>query len=104
MNGEFFIGLENLHRITHSQVYELYVQLGYYDGRFLFASYDSFRIGNESTNYELESLGEFRGTALNRMPYNLNQPFSTYDHENDQMPDNCAGRHGAWWHKDCGWM
>ncbi|XP_046865535.1 angiopoietin-1-like [Drosophila willistoni] len=53
--GEFFIGLENLHRITNSQTYELYVRLGYHDGTFQFASYDNFRIGNETTKYKLES-------------------------------------------------
>ncbi|XP_068144460.1 angiopoietin-1-like [Drosophila tropicalis] len=103
--GEFFIGLENLHRITNSQIYELYVQLGYFNGTFLFARYDNFRIGNEATKYKLESLGEFKGTARNAMSRDVNQAFSTFDHDNDQWKyGNCATRDGAWWHKDCSWM
>ncbi|KRF98590.1 uncharacterized protein Dwil_GK26875 [Drosophila willistoni] len=99
--GEFFIGLENLHRITNSQTYELYVQLEYHNGTFLFASYDNFRIGKESTKYKLESLGEFKGTGYNSMKLNLNAPFSSFDQDNDQWANNCAKYFGAWWHKDC---
>ncbi|XP_046865581.1 fibrinogen-like protein 1 [Drosophila willistoni] len=103
--GEFFIGLDNLHRITNPQTYQLYVQLGYHNGTFEFASYDNFRIGNETTKYKLESLGKFRGTAENSMSYNLNQAFSSFDHDNDQSEGfNCAQRRGAWWHNFCGWI
>ncbi|XP_046865594.1 fibrinogen-like protein A [Drosophila willistoni] len=101
MKGEFFLGLENLHRITNSHTYELYVQLGYHNGTFLFASYDNFRIGNETTKYKLESLGEFRGTAKNVMDYNLNASFSSFDQDNDHSIVNCAQMYGAWWHKRC---
>ncbi|XP_046865684.1 angiopoietin-related protein 7-like [Drosophila willistoni] len=100
--GEFFIGLENLHRITNSQTYELYVQLEFHNGTFQFAGYESFRIGNETTKYKLESLGEFRGTAYNAMKINLNNAFTSVDQDNDQREGfNCALRYGAWWHKHC---
>ncbi|XP_023032107.2 fibroleukin-like [Drosophila willistoni] len=101
--GEFFIGLDNLHRITNSQTYELYVQLGFHNGTFLFASYDHFRIGNETTKYKLESLGEFRGTAYDAMKINLNQAFSSFDQDNAQLINGyCTEWYGAWWHNDCG--
>ncbi|XP_023032090.2 fibrinogen-like protein 1 [Drosophila willistoni] len=100
--GEFFIGLENLHRITHSQTYELYVQLGFHNGTFQFDSYDNFKIGNETAKYKLESLGEFKGTTNEVMKHNLNQAFSSFDQDNDQWNSNCAQWYGAWWHKDCG--
>ncbi|XP_023031115.1 fibrinogen-like protein 1 [Drosophila willistoni] len=100
MDGEFFIGLENLHRITNSKTYELYVQLGYYDGRILFASYDNFKIGDEGKNYRLDSLGKFRGTAPNKMDYNVHNPFSTIDRENARLP-HCASYLSGWWHNAC---
>ncbi|XP_023032089.2 angiopoietin-related protein 7-like [Drosophila willistoni] len=99
--GEFFIGLDNLHLITNSQTYELYVQLGYHDGTFRFASYDNFTIGNETTKYKLESLGGFKGTAIDVMKVNLNQAFSSFDQDNDQWGGNCAQWCGAWWHRYC---
>ncbi|XP_046865567.1 angiopoietin-related protein 7-like isoform X2 [Drosophila willistoni] len=98
--GEFFIGLENLHRITNSQTYELYVQVKYHSKPSEFASYNNFTIGNETTKYKLESVGEFKGTAYNSMEYNLNAPFSSFDQDSDQRKDdNCAQWHGGWWHK-----
>ncbi|XP_023032112.1 fibrinogen-like protein 1 [Drosophila willistoni] len=99
--GEFFIGLENLHRITNPQTYELYVQLEYHNKPFQFASYDNFRIGNETAKYKLESLGEFKGTASDAMEYNLKQAFSSYDQDNDQWDSNCAQINGGWWHRRC---
>ncbi|XP_046865592.1 fibrinogen-like protein 1 [Drosophila willistoni] len=100
--GEFFIGLEDLHRITNSQTYELYVQLEYHNETFQFASYDNFKIGNENTKYKLKSLGEFKGTAVNSMEDNLYKAFSSFDQDNDQWFLNCAEIRGAWWHgKSC---
>ncbi|XP_046867870.1 ficolin-2-like [Drosophila willistoni] len=99
---EFFIGLENLHRITKSQTNELYVQLEMQNGTLQFASYGNFRIGNETAKYKLESLGEFKGTAEDAMKYNLNGSFSTFDQDNDQWRiGNCAQRFGAWWYRHC---
>ncbi|XP_023032122.1 angiopoietin-related protein 7-like [Drosophila willistoni] len=102
--GNFYIGLENLHRITNSQTYKLYVQLEYHNGTFEFASYDNFRIGNETTKYKLESLGEFKGTAKDAMHYNLKQAFSSYDQDNDHSFVDCAQGQGAWWYNYCGYI
>ncbi|XP_023034115.2 ficolin-2-like [Drosophila willistoni] len=103
--GEFFIGLEKLHRITNSETHELYVQMEYFNGSFKFANYDYFKIGNESTKYVLESVGKFIGTANNRMNYNLNQKYSTFDQNNDEDAIyNCAEDNGAWWHRHCSYV
>ncbi|KRF98574.1 uncharacterized protein Dwil_GK27045 [Drosophila willistoni] len=93
MEGEFFIGLENL-------------QLGFYNGSVLFASYDHFRIGNETMKYKLESLGEFKGTAVNAMVHSLGEVFSTFDRDNDQwVGGNCAKTFsGAWWYENCSYV
>ncbi|XP_023036208.2 fibrinogen-like protein 1 [Drosophila willistoni] len=100
---EFFIGLEKLYRITNSQTYELYVKIGYFNESYGFASYDHFKIGDENTKYELQSLGEFTGTASEVMNYHLHPKFSTFDEDNDLATDiNCAAKYGAWWHNDCG--
>ncbi|KRF98575.1 uncharacterized protein Dwil_GK28109 [Drosophila willistoni] len=97
MKGEFFIGLENLHHITNSQTYRLYIHLGYFDGTFQFASYNNFKIGDEESQYQLESLGDFEGTAEDNMSSDLDALFSTID--NDYS--GCAEAGGAWWDNDC---
>ncbi|KRF98480.1 uncharacterized protein Dwil_GK28265 [Drosophila willistoni] len=103
LHGEFFIGLDKLHHITNTQPYELYIQVEEFMGEAGFASYDNFKIGNEASQYKLESLGDFRGTLSNQMMFGMKQKFTTYDHQNDQTRyiDCDPEWFGAWWHKDC---
>ncbi|XP_068142286.1 fibrinogen-like protein A [Drosophila tropicalis] len=103
INGEFFIGLEQLHRITNSERYELRLHLTDFDGTVDFASYNNFSIANASNDYALESLGDFLGTIDNRMQFVLNGKFSTFDHDTDAFDAfNCALNYSAWWfNKNC---
>ncbi|XP_023036449.2 ficolin-2-like isoform X2 [Drosophila willistoni] len=104
LNGEFFIGLDHLHRITNSQQFELYVEYKYFDGIKGFARYDNFRIGNENTGYVLKSLGAFYGSNIDDLmtSNNLNQKFTTYDKDNNKDYRNCAQTFkGAWWFGFC---
>ncbi|XP_023037476.2 microfibril-associated glycoprotein 4-like [Drosophila willistoni] len=103
LNGEFFIGLEQLHRITNSERYELRIQLENFDRTFDFASYNNFSIVNASNDYALESLGDFLGTIDNLLEIVLNGKFSTFDHDVDAYDSyNCALNYSAWWFsKNC---
>lgn len=97
--GEFFIGLEVIHRLTKSRPYELYVELVDFGNRKSYAHYDNFLIGNEQENYMLKSLGTFTGDAGDALSYNLFDRFSTYDSDNDKWySGNCANYYeSGWW-------
>lgn len=98
-DGEFFIGLEVIHRLTKSRPYELYVELVDFGNRKSYAHYDNFLIGNEQENYMLKSLGIFTGDAGDALSYNLFDKFSTYDSDNDKWySGNCANYYeSGWW-------
>ncbi|XP_017873196.1 PREDICTED: angiopoietin-1-like [Drosophila arizonae] len=63
-NGEFFLGLEVIHRLTNYQRHELLVLVQTdVDYEIYWARYDNFVIGSESEKYNLKSLGKFEGVV-----------------------------------------
>ncbi|EDV94259.1 GH23543 [Drosophila grimshawi] len=98
-NGEFFIGLELLHRLTKSRPFELYVELVDFNNHMFHAQYDSFLVGSEEEKYMLKSLGTYTGNAGDSLKYNLYDKFSTYDNDNDGWSrGNCANYYASgWW-------
>lgn len=104
LQGEFFIGMEKLYRMTLTQTTELYIQLETFAGEILYARYTDFGIGSESEAYGLIHLGKYSGTAGDALFYSNTRKFSTYDMDNDRdREDNCAiKRKGAWWYDRCG--
>lgn len=101
LGGEFWLGNDYIHLLTNSGIYELRVDLRY-NGRSVFAHYDSFSVAGEHANYAL-SVGHYTGTAGDSLITNHNgMPFSTHDRDNDALAENCAIRYvGAWWYNKC---
>ncbi|XP_077139580.1 tenascin isoform X4 [Ranitomeya variabilis] len=98
--NEFFLGLENLHKITSQGQYELRVDLRDL-GETAFAVYDKFEVGDARSRYRLKVDG-YSGTAGDSMTYHNGRPFSTYDKDNDSAITNCALSYkGAFWYKNC---
>ncbi|XP_071807781.1 fibroleukin-like isoform X2 [Asterias amurensis] len=62
LEGEFWLGNDNLHRLTAQGEYELRVDLWDFENNTAFAVYDSFSIAGVSDKYRL-SLGNYSGTA-----------------------------------------
>ena len=62
VDGEFWLGNDNLHRITTQGEYKLRVDLTAFDGNSKYAVYDMFRVGDASEEYKL-TLGSYSGTA-----------------------------------------
>ncbi|XP_017856869.1 PREDICTED: fibrinogen-like protein 1 [Drosophila arizonae] len=103
LSGEFFIGLEKLHRLTASQPHELYVYLTDFNNESSYAYYDKIVVAGESEAYALSELGEYSGNAGDSMRDNEHQKFSTFDRDNDQFEFNCADAClGGWWFNNCG--
>nr|XP_033816344.1 tenascin isoform X2 [Geotrypetes seraphini] len=97
---EFWMGLENLHKITNQGQYELRVDLS--DGSdTAYATYDTFVVGDSKSRYRLKVEG-YDGTAGDSMTYHTGRPFSTYDKDHDSAITNCALSYkGAFWYKNC---
>ncbi|KAH8266674.1 hypothetical protein KR018_009530, partial [Drosophila ironensis] len=83
VRSEYFIGLENLHVITHSQPHVIYIEFEDFNGNVYHAQYDNFRVGGEDQLYKLETLGKYRGDSGDYLSSNINNNFSTFDEDND---------------------
>uniref|UniRef100_A0A8C0BK68 Tenascin n=1 Tax=Buteo japonicus TaxID=224669 RepID=A0A8C0BK68_9AVES len=100
LKDEFWIGLENLHKITSQGQYELRVDLQD-KGETAYAVYDRFSVGDAKTRYRLRVDG-YSGTAGDSMTYHNGRSFSTFDKDNDSAITNCALSYkGAFWYKNC---
>ncbi|XP_010221739.1 PREDICTED: tenascin isoform X3 [Tinamus guttatus] len=100
LKDEFWIGLENLHRITAQGQYELRVDLRD-RGETAYAVYDRFSVGDAKSRYRLRVDG-YSGTAGDSMTYHNGRSFSTFDKDNDSAITNCALSYkGAFWYKNC---
>ncbi|KAH8246350.1 hypothetical protein KR038_001271, partial [Drosophila bunnanda] len=82
VDGEYFVGLAKLHALSSSVDQELLVIVKDDAGE-RYAMYDHFMVGGESSNYTLESLGYYSGTAGDGLIYHLGMQFSTKDRDND---------------------
>ncbi|XP_023165521.2 microfibril-associated glycoprotein 4-like [Drosophila hydei] len=103
LRGEFFMGLEILHRITVSEPYELYIQLEDFENATRYARYDLFEIGSAEEDYALNKLGAYSGNAGDALRLNWKAKFSTFDRNNDASEGNCAqDLAGGWWYYRCG--
>ncbi|XP_039952389.1 ficolin-2-like [Bactrocera tryoni] len=101
--ANFFLGLDKIHALTHSQTHELWFQFEDFQNEKRFAKYESFAIGNAQDKYELIALGQYSGTAGDSFSRHRGEKFTTKDSDNDKLEiDNCAVLcRGAWWYKNC---
>ncbi|NXC12198.1 TENR protein, partial [Corythaeola cristata] len=100
LEDEFWLGLDNIHKITAQGRYELRIDMR--DGQeAAYAYYDKFSIGDSRSLYKLR-IGDYNGTSGDSLTYHQGRPFSTKDRDNDVAVTNCAMSYkGAWWYKNC---
>ena len=60
LNGEFWLGLDKINRLTNSERYKLRVDLEDTKGNTAYALYDFFAVTSEKSKYQL-SLGTYSG-------------------------------------------
>ena len=66
LNGEFWLGNDNLHRLTAANDVKLRVHLEDFDGDIRYAEYTTFNVADDSDNYRL-FIGGYSGTAGDSM-------------------------------------
>ena len=105
MDGNFWLGLEKIHRITQIENHKLLVTMVDHDGATFTANYDLFKVDSSATDYQLD-VGTYLKASSNAgdsLSIHDNQKFTTSDRDNDlNTSENCAVKyHGAWWYKGC---
>ena len=63
LNGEFWLGLDKIHRLTVSGGYKLRIDLGDIHGKTAFAEYSSFSVKSEKAKYQL-NFGSYSGKFI----------------------------------------
>lgn len=103
--SNFWLGLDNIHCLTHNEPCELLVKISIFSGDTGKSKYQYFKVGNKDSDYQLHVRGYNKtvsdgGDALE---VHNRQKFTTRDHDNDKSSsDNCAIKYrGAWWYNNC---
>ncbi|XP_058839388.1 angiopoietin-related protein 7-like [Topomyia yanbarensis] len=101
--GEFWLGLDRIHRLTYSAPHELVVVMEDWQGVSKYARYENFEIAGAFENYKVNKIDGYSGTAGDSLNYTLNAFFTSFDQDHDTNErENCAIKyHGAWWYKSC---
>ena len=101
-NGNFWLGLEKIKRITDMGTHELYIGLENFQSATRWARYSTFRLGSAASDYPL-NVGTYDGTAADALGFHNGQAFSTKDDDNDShQDDHCSQLYkGGWWYNNC---
>ena len=101
LNGEFWLGLDKINRLTARCSNFLRVELEDFARVKRYAYYHTFGVGNAVTEYKLTVTG-YKGNAGDSLSYHNGMKFSTRDNDNDKTSGNCAIVYkGAWWYNKC---
>ncbi|XP_068175880.1 angiopoietin-related protein 4-like [Antennarius striatus] len=106
LNGDFWLGLENIHSLSSQGQYILQVELMDWAGQQPPAARYRFQLDGEEKKFTLHLLDESstgnKETIMSTGASGL--PFSTADADNDLTADvNCADLlSGGWWFSSCG--
>ncbi|XP_076809110.1 microfibril-associated glycoprotein 4-like [Clavelina lepadiformis] len=106
--GEFWLGLETVHRLTRRGKCNLRIELQTFDDKHYWVEYSSFSVDSEADLYRIHVSGH-TGNATEGFLFSNGQVFITIDkHENHHRGSNCAildGNNGGWWYSiwdNCG--
>ena len=96
LEGEFWIGLENMHELTNHQGVELQVTV-WNDNETITWNYRTFRIGSAENNYALYVRGGNGDGDIDGLAYSNGCPFTTFDKYSSYS--RCARLYQAgWWY------
>uniref|UniRef100_A0A646QI93 Ryncolin n=1 Tax=Hemiscolopendra marginata TaxID=943146 RepID=A0A646QI93_9MYRI len=98
LHEEFWLGNENIHKLSAEKNVTLRVVLEDWKGNSRHANYDSFEVGPAKHFYKL-LLGKYEGDAGDSLTYHNDSDFATYDH--DTKTECSKTYRGGWWYKIC---
>ncbi|XP_050960206.1 tenascin [Labeo rohita] len=100
LDGEFWLGNEQLHNFTKMSPMTLRVDLSAGDES-VYAHYSTFSVDNMKKHYTIRVSG-YSGTAGDSLTYHNGRPFSTRDRDPQPFITRCAMSYrGGWWYKNC---
>lgn len=105
LNGEFWLGNENIHQLTSTGRYVLRVDIEDVVGTKKYAKYYTFTVAGESDRYRL-TVGEYCGDSGDALFYNNNKLFHTLDLDTTVgfNGNQCSkDRYAGWWFGECTW-
>ena len=104
----YWIGLEQMHNITGSDLYGLELHLKQSDDQVKVLKWSKFRVMDERDNYKLLVSGFHAGNSglSDRFSYHDGRYFSTIDRDNDRWSKHCSresnqGLGSGWWYNSC---
>ncbi|CAH3042455.1 unnamed protein product [Pocillopora meandrina] len=88
--GEFWLGLDKIHRLTSDDKNVLRVDLEDFEGNTTYAEYNLFSVMSEKDKYRL-IVGFYSGNSGDSIAFHRGMPFTTRDQDSDNHGDlNCA--------------
>lgn len=82
IDGEHWLGLENIYNLAKQGDYKLLVELEDWVGKKVYAEYSSFHLESESEAFRLR-LGTYQGNAGDSLTSHNGKPFTTLDRDKD---------------------
>ncbi|XP_018428160.1 PREDICTED: microfibril-associated glycoprotein 4-like [Nanorana parkeri] len=107
VDGEYWLGLQNIHLLTLKKSYRVRIDLEDWDNVASYVTYENFSLSRlaidpEEDGYKLHLEGFTEGAAGDSLTGQAGMNFSTYDNDRDIWSSNCAETfHGAFWYSDC---
>ena len=100
LDGEFWIGLNNIYQLTTQQNMELQISVWNNPETSITRNYQTFRISDSGYIYRLTVGGGTGDGYRDAFAYNNGQYFTTYDRDNNG--NNCGYKdQGGWWYRSC---
>lgn len=91
IDGEYWLGLENIYNLAKQGDYRLMVELEDWTGKKVYAEYSSFRLEPELEGYRLR-LGTYQGNAGDSLASHNGKPFTTLDRDKDSFTGTSAAQ------------
>ena len=102
LDGEFWIGLRNIHELTNQHDVDLQVSVWNDTETSITWNYSTFRVAGPEQEYQLTVSGGTGDGSRDTLAYNNGHCFSTYDNDNDNWQNNCGYLdQGGWWYNAC---
>ncbi|KAK3607487.1 hypothetical protein CHS0354_010292 [Potamilus streckersoni] len=99
IDGEHWLGLEKIHRLTHGGS-QIHFTLELYTRKIEHAHYKAFTIDDVTTAYEMKvDPYEYEGSLPELFSHHNNMRFATFDRDVNGCASKLGG--GGWWYNHC---